>query len=331
MGSIVRNPGISPDGPLVASRWAVIAASLCLQICGGAMYAFPVYSEQLRITLNYAQWQVSSLALASNIGNFCNIPSGIVLDRFGVRVTVLCGIVVNFLGYFLLYLVATETIAAPYTVVFGISVLWGNGSGWFDTAVMGVNMSNFPEQRGIVVGLLKSFFGLSSAMLSLLYFAFFNALGAPQNADNFILFLAVGLSSIGLCAVPIVNHTPKPLPESLGPGRARTRLLFAYANVVILATALGLISLAAADIFNDGLLPETPPYRYRILTAVVGGVFALFFFLPAGAGPHVYRSVPAPRLRGCSCCRCSKSTADSDPQRRKSTQVRFGAPHNAHS
>ena len=90
--------------------------------------------------------------MASNIGSFCNIPSGIVLDLCGVRAAVLAGIVVNFLGYFLLYLVATEAISAPYPVVFGISVLWGNGSGWFDTAVMGVNMGNFQEQQGIVVG-----------------------------------------------------------------------------------------------------------------------------------------------------------------------------------
>ena len=51
------------------SRWLVLVASLLLEICGGAMYAFGVYSEQLRITLSYTQTQLQSLALASNIGN----------------------------------------------------------------------------------------------------------------------------------------------------------------------------------------------------------------------------------------------------------------------
>jgi fucose permease len=172
---------------MVTSRWVVLSASLLAEIVGGAMYAFPVYSEQLRISLGYAQWQVSSLAMASNVGNFCNIPSGIVQDRCGTRATIMCGVFFNFLGYFLLYLVAAGTIVVPYPVVVGISVLWGNGSGWFDTAVITVNMGNFPEKRGVVVGLLKAFFGLSSAILSLIYFSFFNSMGAPANANNFIL------------------------------------------------------------------------------------------------------------------------------------------------
>jgi hypothetical protein len=42
----------------VVSRWLVVVASLFAEICGGAMYAFPVYSESLRSTLGYTQTQV---------------------------------------------------------------------------------------------------------------------------------------------------------------------------------------------------------------------------------------------------------------------------------
>ena len=318
---------------LVASRWVVLSASLLAEVCGGAMYAFPVYSEQLRVSLGYAQWQISSLALASNIGFFCNVPSGIVQDRWGTRATVCCGIVLNFVGYFLLYLVATGTIVVPYPAVFGVSVLWGNGAGWFDTAVMSVNMVNFAEKRGIVVGMIKAFFGLSSALISLLYFGFFNAMGAPSNAQNFILFLAVGLSAIGLLVLPALNRTPPPLPEALSNGSAQTRLLLAYGNVVLLAALLALTSLASADILGSGLLPELPPSRYRIICAVVGTVYCCFFLLPVGAGPVVYSAVQ-PALRGCGggeggdscvgCCCCSVSSTVESRARRNSLQVGAG-------
>lgn len=213
-------------GSWLVNRWLVLVASLALEVCGGAMYAYPLYSTSLRNTLGYAQWQVAALALASNIGNFCNIPSGIVMDLYGVRATVLCGVCVNFVGYFLLWLVATEAISAPFEAVFAISMLWGNGAGWFDTAVIAVNMSNFLECRGIVVGLLKSFFGLASAVLSLGFFAFFNPMGGGDDpetrtpeqlrvgAEAFILFLAVALSSLGLFLVPLlVLEQPRTVPR----------------------------------------------------------------------------------------------------------------------
>ena len=296
------------------SRWVVLVASLAAEICGGAMYAFGVYSEQLRITLSYSQTQLQSLALASNIGSFCNIPSGIVQDRCGTRITVLCGVAVNFAGYFLLWLVATERMQVQFPFVFAISVMWGNGSGWFDTAVITTNMANFPTERGVVVGLLKSFFGLSSALLSLIFYAFFNPLGAPASADTFILFLAVGLSAVGLAIVPVVNivtHSP-PLPERTTAKSVRCRMLFGYGNVSLLAVVLGLISVAAAGLLPGGssLLPELPPTRYRVLTAVVGGLLGLFCLIPAGAGPLAYRR-PV-QVSSCCCGSHGKTTGAPD-------------------
>ena len=332
-------PAPPPSGPTQrnVSRWLVLVASLLLEICGGAMYAFGVYSEQLRITLSYTQTQLQSLALASNIGNFCNIPSGIVQDRCGTRTTVLCGVGVNFVGYFLLYLVATEQLAAPFPAVFGISMLWGNGSGWFDTAVITTNMANFPPQRGVVTGLLKSFFGLASALLSLVFFAFFNAQGAPASADNFILFLAVGLSAVGLGAVPIVNTVPQepPPPERTTPATVRCRLLLGYFIVLVLALVLGAISLASAGLLPGGaeLLPELPPTRYRYLCAVVGGLLGLFALLPCGTSPLIYRTPKPPRSGCCGCaCRCCGGGSDDDGvhqgerRRRASVQQQEPAP-----
>jgi MFS family permease len=318
----------------VVSRWIVLVASLAAEICGGAMYAFGVYSEQLRITLSYSQTQLQSLALASNIGNFCNIPSGIVQDRCGTRVTVLCGIAVNFAGYFLLWLVATERLELQYPYVFGISMLWGNGSGWFDTAVITTNMANFPSERGVVVGLLKSFFGLSSALLSLVFFAFFNPLGAPASADTFILFLAVALSAVGLAIVPAVNTVPQdpPPPERTTAKTVRCRLLLAYGNVLLLAVVLGFISLAAAGLLPGGsdLLPELPPTRYRYLTGIVGGLLALFCFIPCGAGPMLYRGPAGHRAgSGCgSCCCCCRRGGGADRNKTGDAAVRADAGRN---
>ena len=98
-----------------------------------------------------------------------------------------------------------------------------------------------------------------------MFFAFFNAQGAPASADNFILFLAVGLSAVGLAAVPIVNTVPQepPPPERTTPATVRCRLLLGYFIVLVLALVLGAISLLQlcyrllmreADDNSDGVL-----------------------------------------------------------------------------
>lgn len=48
----------------------------------------------------------------------------------------------------------------------------GNAGTWFDTAAIVTNVRNFPNSRGFVVGILKSFLGLSASLYTTLYLAF---------------------------------------------------------------------------------------------------------------------------------------------------------------
>ena len=122
-------------------------------------------------------------------------------------------------------------------------------------------------------------------------------------------FLAVALSAIGLGIVPLVNTVPheSPVPEKTTAKSVRCRLLMAYGIVCLLAVVLGLIAVAAAGLLPGGvdLLPEDPPARYRYLTAIVGGLLALFCFLPCGTVPILYRRPKEPGNSGlCGCCGC---------------------------
>jgi hypothetical protein len=60
----------------------------------------------------------------------------------------------------------------------------GNAGTWFDTAALVTNVRNFPNSRGYVVGILKSFLGLSASVYTTIYVAAF----APD-AVTFLLVL----------------------------------------------------------------------------------------------------------------------------------------------
>jgi hypothetical protein len=72
--------------------------------------------------------------------------------------------------------------------------------------------------------------------------------------------LAVALSLIGLAIVPVMNHTPKPIPETLASSSVFTRLLLAYGNVVLMAVSHpGAITCTAGSLVASDTC-ATPPY-----------------------------------------------------------------------
>jgi MFS family permease len=152
-----------------------------------------VYSDDLKKIFNYSQDDIQSLALASNMGALClglrfaaspapavrpNSPSshksnagnymaftsGLFIDRYGPRKTILVAAVLNTIGYLLLWAAADGKFnSPPLWLVCTFCGIWGHASGWLDTAIMAVNMRNFQFQRGLAAGLIKAFYGISAS------------------------------------------------------------------------------------------------------------------------------------------------------------------------
>lgn len=97
----------------------------------GTVYAFGVYSDQIKDNLNYTQHEIQSVGSAANIGCgggrwvaairltracgrlYAALFGGLVYDAFGPAPTMAGGILLVFAGYLLVYLAATETIMHP--------------------------------------------------------------------------------------------------------------------------------------------------------------------------------------------------------------------------
>lgn len=178
------------------NRWVTLGSNVALETACGTSYAFSVYSDQLKNTTGFTQKQMNSIASIGNVGLYLAIVAGVVFDKKGPKPTLLTGVVLSTLGYVLMWAAAAGHLGTSGATVGWYSLymfLWSNGSAWYDTVAISTNVRNFPNDRGRIIGLLKSFFGLSASVVTVFYSSLFK-----EQAAEFLLFLGIFTGGIGL-------------------------------------------------------------------------------------------------------------------------------------
>ena len=198
-----------------ASKWLTLVLCEAVMMSSGTLYLFPVYSPTLKRTLDLTQEQLNFVGSAAHLGAFFSLFGGLFFDAFGARATLALGGSLKLAGLGSLYGILAGF--APQSHIFAAFCAWvfGTGCSTSLTAALGANYATFKDRtmHGRLVGLLLSFFGLSSGILSLLYDVFFTDPAA------FVLFLALLAGGVDLCASSAVGapkHLALPPEETLG-------------------------------------------------------------------------------------------------------------------
>ena len=141
----------------MVNRWLSFSASLFVQLCAGTAYAFSLYSNHLRDTLGWNQKEVEHVGSIGNIGMYLGIFAGIFYDRYGPQTTGVVGAAISGLGYTLIYLFTTGFFQStePWLGAVLFAAAW-HGSAWLDTSAIANVCKNFPEDKGLTLGLMKS-------------------------------------------------------------------------------------------------------------------------------------------------------------------------------
>ncbi|KAH8061122.1 hypothetical protein JL722_4419 [Aureococcus anophagefferens] len=269
------------------TRWSNLAMCMLVIVSGGTVYSFGAYSSALKEKLSLTQEQLEIAALCSNLGNYIGL-AGFFYDRFGAAISVRFGAGLIGAGYGAQWLLMKRgaalgpALAAPLLCV--CCFVWGHGSGYLDVAAIGTGVAAFPRQRGAVVGLLKSLYGLASSLI-VLFAAYWSS---EETFVGILALIALGLPLVATLGLDVGG--PNEAAEDGGEDDASASKALDAASLRIVGLAAAALTLAVLRIVAPTLFSSLGA---NVAVSVVVAL-GLAYQTRVAAGPAAAR-VRAPR------------------------------------
>ncbi|XP_031388084.1 protein NUCLEAR FUSION DEFECTIVE 4 [Punica granatum] len=210
---------------LLQGRWFTVFASFLVMFGAGATYLFGIYSKQIKATLGYDQTTLNLIGFFKDLGANVGVLSGLIAEVIPTWAVLLIGSAMNFAGYFMIWMAVTGKIPKPRVWHMCAYICIGaNSQNFANTGALVTCVKNFPEGRGVLLGLLKGFVGLSGAVMTQMYLAIYG-----NDSKSLILLIAWLPAAISVVFV----YTVRTLEPGRRPNERRVFYRFLYVSIVL--------------------------------------------------------------------------------------------------
>ncbi|KAJ1266664.1 hypothetical protein BS78_08G169400 [Paspalum vaginatum] len=221
---------------VLRGRWFMAYASFLIMSAAGATYIFAIYSKDIKATLGYTQEQLNTVGFFKDVGANVGVHAGLVAEVTPPWLVLAVGAAMNLGGYLMLYLSVTGRVrpAPPLWLVCLYIAVGANSQAFANTGALVTCVKNFPESRGVMLGLLKGFVGLSGAIFTQLYLAFY---GPGGGGDTRPLILLVGWlpAAVSVAFLGTIRIIRAPRPPAAARREYRAFCGFLYVSLALAA------------------------------------------------------------------------------------------------